>query len=71
MVEGFGENDWDPLTATTLMVTAVPGSGDGVLGLEVLPELPQPQILRLRTATARAAENIRTTLSLSFNDSSV
>jgi hypothetical protein len=26
-----------------LMVTAVPGIGDGVLGLEVLPELPQPK----------------------------
>jgi hypothetical protein len=43
IVAGFGENDWDPLTATTLMVTAVPGIGDGVLGLEVLPELPQPK----------------------------
>jgi len=34
MVAGFGENDWDPLTATTSMMTAVPGEGDGAPGLE-------------------------------------
>src|SRR5712691_3059573 len=65
MVEGFGENDWDPLTATTLIVTAVPGTGDGV-GLEVLPELLQPQTPRLRTATASAAEYLSTTNSFSL-----
>jgi len=30
-LEGFSENDWDPLTATTSMVSAVPDTGDGVL----------------------------------------
>jgi hypothetical protein len=78
IVAGFGENDWDPLTATTSIVTAVPDIRDGVLefevgvlGLEALPELPQPQTPRLRTATVRAAEYVRTTISFFFNDSPV
>jgi hypothetical protein len=56
MVAGFGENDCDPLTATTLMVTAVPGIVAGLLGPEGEPAVPHPPIVRLRTAAARPGE---------------
>src|SRR5882672_11082287 len=69
IVAGFGENDWDPLTATTSIMTTDPDAGDGVLGLEELPELLQPQAPRLRTAAASPTEYFRTTISFSFCDS--
>jgi len=45
MVEGFGENDWDPLTATTLIVTAVPGTGQwsGTRGVARIAAAPDTE----------------------------
>jgi hypothetical protein len=67
-VAGFGENDCDPLIATTLMVTTFPSDGEGPAGFALLLLFaPQPPTPRPSAPTANIATQVFM-ISFRFNE---